>query len=643
MFLQNSKIKTIGFRWFSILVPKIFLMRNLLAGLCFIFLLASCGSGGNKKDSEFTAAKGGRNYGGILKVNETEYFRSLYPLNITEVGGHRITNQIYEGLVRFDQGDLSIKPCIAENWEIDSSGLTYVFHLRKGVKFQNDPCFADGKGREVTARDFEYCFTKLCTPDASNQGYAVAFKDRVKGADNYYLSREYASQKETASKYPAASKDSIYVSAVSRMKELEKTHPEDVATMPDKVIGVTVIDDYTLKIELEKFFPEFLKMLGLPFTCVFPKEAVDKYGNEMRSKAVGTGPFRIKAVQEDEAVILERNPNYWGTDEFGNKLPFLDGIKVSYMKEQKQELLSFKNGELDFVYRLPLEMVNEIVDKEGNLLGEYKKFQVQVLSTYATYYYGFLNVDPLFKNKDVRIAFNYAIDREKLVDYVLKGSGVAGTHGIVPPAFTGFDSEEVKGYTYNPEKAREYLKKAGYPDGKGFPEITLQINSGGGTNDQVAEAVLKMLEETLNIHLGLARIPFAQHLENLETGKTPFWRLGWIADYPDPENFLNLFLSDNIPAKLSDRSYLNSPRYRSAAYDSLYRLATSTVDKAKRLEFYAQADQQMVNDAPIMVLYYYRDYRLLQQRVQNFPQNGMEYRLYREVWLKPDQGEAKNN
>lgn len=608
-------------------------MRNLLAALCIVLLIASCNSGGNTSSEKLTPVAGGKNSGGVLKVNETEYFRSLYPLNITEVGGHRITNQIYEGLVRFDQDDLTIKPCIAERWEMDSTGLSYTFYLHKGVKFHDDSCFADGKGREVMARDFEYCLTRLCTPEISNQGFWV-FKDKVKGADNHYLSREYESLKKTAAGFPAGSQDENYLSAAARIKELEEKHAADIASKPERVEGITVIDDYTLKIELEKFSPGFLNMLALPFTAVFPKEAVEKYGNELRAKAVGTGPFRIKALREDEVVILEKNPNYWDKDEAGNRLPLLDGVKITFIKEQKAELLALKKGDLDFVYRLPLEMVDEIKDKQDNLLGDYKKLNLQLKPALSTYFYAFLNVDPLFANKDVRIAFNYAVDREKLTEFTVKGCAIPGTHGIVPPAITGYNADAVKGYTYNPEKARDHLKKAGYPDGKGFPELTLQINSGGGTNDQVAEAVQKMLQETLNIRVNITKLPFAQHLENLETGKTQFWRLGWVADYPDPENFLTLFYSGHIPPKLSDKSYLNSTRYRSATFDSLFTLAINTVDDAKRMELYAQADQVMIDDAPFMPLYYYKDYRLVQPRVQDFPQNGMEHRLYRSVWLK---------
>ena len=572
-------------------------MKPYLLSLLILSILTGCQSEGNQQANTSTAAEGGRYYGGVFKMNEVEYFRSLYPLNVTEVGGHRITNQIYEGMVRFSQSDLSVLPCIAERWEINDDATEFTFFLRKGVFFHDDPCFADGKGREVTANDFKYCLTKLCESDVNNQGYWV-FQNRVKGCTPYYES--------TATGNP----------------------------LPEGVTGVKVLDDYTLSIELEQSFASFLYIMGMPFTAVFPKEAVDKYGIDLRAKCVGTGPFKIKALREDETVILEKNRNYWGKDEYGNQLPYLDGIRVSFIKDRKSELLEFSKGNLDMMFRLPLEMIAEVVNKEDELQEGYQQFTLQVMPSLSLQYYGFQHLDKTFSNIDVRKAFNYAIDRQKIVDYTLKGSGIAGNYGAVPPALNGYDSRSIKGYHYDPQKAAEHLKQAGYPNGEGFPEATLQINAGGGTNEQVAEAVQKMLQETLNIRVNITKLPFAQHLENLETGKANFWRAGWIADYPDAENFLNLYYSKHIPTTLAEKSYLNSVRYRSATFDSFFTEALKTADEVQRNLLYQKADQTVMDDAAIIPIYYYKDHRLLQPDVRNYPQNSMEYRAFREVYFE---------
>ncbi|MEX2588817.1 MAG: ABC transporter substrate-binding protein [Chitinophagales bacterium] len=565
----------------------------------FVLLLAACGAGdGGLQERDLEKAKGDKYYGGIFRMNEVEYFRSLYPHNVTEVGGHRLTNQIYEGLVGLDQGDLTIVPVIAKSWEVDSQATEFIFHLREDVYYHDDPCFPDGKGRNVTAHDFKYVFTRLCASGNDNQGYWV-FEDKVQGCKDYYLSTL------------------------------------DGSPLPEGVTGVEVLDDYTLKITLEKPFAAFLNLLALPFTAVFPEEAVEKYGRDMRTKTVGTGPFYVKAMKTDETVILSKNPNYWGKDEAGNQLPYLDGIRFSYIKERKSELLELRQGNLDMIYRLPLEMVNEVVGPDEKLKPEYKNFELQSMANMSVQYYGFQHWSDLFENKNLRIAFNYAVDRQKICSYTLKGTGIPGHYGIVPPAMTNYDAKALKGYEFNPDKARNFMEKAGYPNGAGFPEITLQINSGGGTNEQVAEAVQSMLSEVLNIKINITKLPFAQHLENLETGKVDFWRAGWIADYPDPENFLNLFYSKHIPEKLEDKSYLNSTRYKNPKFDALFEEALQTVDDDQRNLLYLKAEQQMLDDAAIIPLFYYKDYRLLQPNVKNFPQNAMEHRNLREVYFVP--------
>ncbi|MDQ3047096.1 MAG: ABC transporter substrate-binding protein [Bacteroidota bacterium] len=580
-------------------------MKKVIYSLLVAGLLASCGSenntgGGSKK------ANGGVYYGGVFRMNEVEDFRNLFPLNITEVTSHRIANQVYEGLVKLSQADLTIVPCLAEKWEKNADASQWTFSLRKGVKFHDDASFADGKGREVTAKDIKYCFERLCTNSPENQQFGASFKDRVVGANEYYQS--------TIDKKPLAG----------------------------GVSGIKVIDDYTLQINLSHPFAGFLNILSTPGAWVYPQEAFEKYGIDMRVKCVGTGPFQVKSVKEGEAVILERNPNYWNVDEHGNQLPYLDAVKFTFIKEKKSELLEFKRGNLDMIFRLPIEMIPDILGeldhaKEGNA-----PFEMQVVPAMSIFYYGFQHVSDVFNKKEVRLAFNYAIDREKIVNYTLQGEGVPGNYGIVPPSFKDYDSKALKGYTFDVDKAKKLLAQAGYPEGKGFPRLTLQINSGGGDrNVQTAEVIMKMLKENLNIDLDINVMPFAEHLESLETGKAQFWRTGWSADYPDPETFLTLLYGEHVPAKLSDKSYLNAVRYKSARFDSIFTAALREVDDKKRFDLYRQADQQAIDDGAIMPIFYDENYRLVQTNVKNFPANAMEYRDMTSVYIEPKKDKAE--
>ncbi len=580
-------------------------MKKLIWSALTFTLLWSCG-GNKNSEGGIHEGKGGIYYGGIFRVNEIEDFRSLYPLNVTESAGLHITSTIYEGLVKLSQSDLSIAPCLAEKWDKSDDIRAWTFYIRKGVKFQDDPCFPDGKGREVTAHDFKYCFDRLCEANADNQQFGITFKDRVEGADEYYQS--------TIDKKPLAG----------------------------GVSGVKVIDDHTLQISLKYPFAGFLNILTMPGCWLYPKEAITKYGSDIRVNCVGTGAFQLKSFQEGDAVVMERNKNYWAMDDNGNQLPYLDGVKFSFKKDPKNELAEFKKGNLDVTFRLPVEMIPDILDEFNHAKDGNARFDVMVVPAMSLDYYGFQHQSEIFKKKDVRLAFNYAIDREKLVTYTLQGDGIPAMYGIVPPSFKGYNNKALKGYSFKPDTAKRLLAMAGYPNGKGFPKLTLEINSGGLPNVQVAEVVQKMLKENLNIDVDINVMPMAEHLESLETGKAMFWRAGWIADYPDPETFLTILYGKHVPERLTDRSYVNSVRYKSAKFDSLFELALRESDTKKRFDLYRQADQVAIDDGAIMPIFYHENYRLVQLWVKNCETNAMEYRdLARVSFIPKDEIKKK--
>lgn len=556
-----------------------------------VAIFTSCDGGAEDGARTLRVGNGGVVYGHVFKMNEVQNFRDLYPHNLTDVYGHRIANQVYQGLYKIDQSNINrLIPCLAESVTENEDATEFEFNIRRGVFFHDDECFPEGKGREVTAHDFKFCFTQLCTWSSRNQLFNV-FEGRVKGSNEYYAS--------TRSGKP----------------------------LPEGLVGVEVVDDFTLRIRLNYSFSGFKTVLAHNACWVFPKEALEYYGEEMGVKCVGTGPFKTKKVKEGEVVILERNNNYWEVDEFGNKLPYLDAVKISFIKEKKQELMEFDKGNLDMIWKLPIENINDVV---GDLKDAKKNvtlpFIVQSTPALTTQYYGFQHKSELFGDVRVRKAFNYAINREELAIFTLQGEGIPGIYGIVPPSFLEYGADSIRGYAYNPEKARALLAEAGYKDGKGFPQLTLYMNSGGSINVRVAEAVQKMLQETLNIKLDLTVLPGPQHFENVETGKALFFRTAWVADYPDPENFLDLLYGKRVPDDMSTRAYINSCRYQNPVYDSIFELALKESNLSKRMMLYRQADQVAMDDAAIMPIYYDETVRLVKSDVMNFPINGMEYR-----------------
>jgi peptide/nickel transport system substrate-binding protein len=565
--------------------------------------LASCSScSDDKKDNHDGAeGKGGVFMGGVMRMNEVEAFKSLNPIAVNENVGFHIGGQLFEGLVKFNQNDLSIKPAIARSWESNESQTEWTFHIRQGVMFHADACFPDGKGRELTANDVKFCFDKLCTADPNNAQFDVTFKDRVVGANEAFESSK------TGKNIP--------------------------------VSGIKVVNDTTLVISLKSPFAGFLNIVAMPGCWIYPKEALDKYAMDLRIHPVGTGPFYLETVKEGEILIMKKNLDYYGVDKDGNKLPYLDGLKYTFIREKKAEILEFKSGNLDMVYRLPVEIFPEIMGDLEHAKDRKTDFQILSSTAFNTNYLGFNTESSAFNKKEVRLAFNFAIDRHKIADFTLQGEGNSGDYGIVPyvEAFEkdGYDFKGLKGYTFDVAKAKDYLKKAGYPDGKGFPKVTLQINSGGGNNILIAEVVQKMLKENLNVDIEINTVPFAEHIEQVTSGKVDFFRFAWIADYPDPETFLTIFYGKHVPANASEKSFINYSRFKNARFDSLFASSFTEPDKAKRYAILSKAEQVLLDEAPFMPIFYDENFRLEQLNVRNFPENAMNYMDLSVVYLIP--------
>lgn len=586
-------------------------MKKLTIALVSIALFSSCGGGGNDKPEQQNIRKaegyykeGDKkykiNYGGIFRMNEVSDFKSLHPHAMVDVVSSHIGNQIFQGLFKLNQKTLATEPCLAKSYEVNDDATVWTFKLHDNVFFHDDPCFEGGKGRKITANDFKYCFDKLCEAYPDNKLFSM-FKDRVEGASEYY----------------------------------ESTKNGD--PLAGGVSGVRVIDDYTLEINLTQPFSSFDQVLSYNCGYIFPKEAFDKYGSDLRVHPIGTGPFKVDKIKEGVQVRLVRNDNYWETDEHGNQLPYLDVIKITFTKDKKTELSNFKRGNLDMVYQLPVDELSEVmVDLEEAMNGGNQDFQYQQKDGLATQFYCFLDIDPIFKDVNVRKAFNYAIDRETLVKYTLQGEGDPAIHGIVPN-FHGYNNETIDGFEFNPDLAKKYMNQAGYPGGEGFPELTLFINESGSKNTSLAENIQKMLSDNIGVTVKVEPLQFPVLIERFTNGQIPFWRMAWVADYPDPENFLKLFYGKTVPEENDQPSYPNVARYKNPEFDSRFEKALSSTDKEMKDRLYHECDSILIADAAFMPIYYDEYIRLLQLNVRAFPQNAMEYRDLTRVFFSDNE------
>lgn len=533
----------------------------------------------------------GRYYGGVFNVNESGTIRGLFPLTLTQASEHHIGSQIYEGLVRFDQEDLSIRPALAESWEVDPSGTVYTFKLRQGVRFHDDACFPGGQGRTVNAQDIQDCFTAACTYNEMNL-MDWLLTDRVVGANAHYAATMQG-------------------------------HPSN------GVKGFEVLAPHTFRITLNRPWPGLLQALAHPGCWIYPRELLRHHGTEARWNAVGTGPFKMTRFIHGKVLVLERNAHFHDTDEFGDQLPFLDAIRYTFVADKNTEMDEFEQGRLSILEDLPVDRT-DVLDTRGN-----GRFQVQSIPGMAVQYYGFNRSLAPFQDVRVRQALSLAIDRHFLADSVLKGMALPATRGMVPPGFTEYPYDTIPELRFDPERARELLAEAGFPEGRGLPTVFLQVNNNGLGYLKVVDHVLDMLERNLGARVVATVLPSDQHYGRIEHGKAGFWRAGWVADHPDPENFLSLFHGRNAPSSASEPTYLNTTRYKDAVYDSLFNKAQRTPDHAERMTLLAMAERRLMEDAVVIPLYYQRCIRLLQPWVRDLPINGMAYRDLRAVWFDP--------
>ncbi len=544
-------------------------------------------------------AKGPVGYGGIFHYNEEAFITHLFPHCIRDVQSNRIATNIYEGLVSLSPDSLHIVPAIARSWDISENGTLYVFHLRDDVYFHDDECFTNGRGRKVSAFDFSYSFNLLCASYPGNYGFRI-FDGIVAGAAEYFAQTMHGNAADS------------------------------------RVEGIVAIDSLTLSIRLIFAYPDFLQLLATTYAAVVPHEAVELYTPMgMQKRAVGTGPYILHEIKEGERLTLRRNPSYRETDEWGNTLPYLDGIRVSFLREQKAAMLAFEKNQLDMVYRIPLELFDEVLDENGVPRDRYRKYTIQSTPAFSAEYYGFqLQLQP-FDNLLFRQALNYAVDRDELAYNVLKGMAIPAHHGIVPRAVydaTGNTADSFPGFDFDPEKAKSLLAESGVGDQWANNKLSLQINSGGGKNIPVAEQIVQRFEEILGLKVNIDIQPFHLHYDKIERGQAPFFRIGWSADIISPESFLRSFYSGTSINEHTRVEY-NHARYHNEQFDKMFNLARKTADRTKSNRYFAQAEQLLMEDAAFIPLFTNIEFRLLQPHVRNFPQNSMEFRSFKNVFF----------
>lgn len=490
----------------------------------------------------------------VFRYNEFSTVSSLDPAFARAQSNIWICNQLYNGLVQLDDS-LNIKPDLASNWTISKDGLIYQFTIQKNVFFHKESHFkTENQTRTVRAADFVYSLNRLKNPKIASPGSWVLQEV-----------------------------DSIY------------DHAD------------------TLFIRLKKPFPAFLGLLSMKYCSVVPKEIVETYGSEFRNHPIGTGPFKFQAWKENEKLVLRRNPNYFETDQNGQSLPYLEAVSITFLKDRLSGFMEFSQGKLDFLSGLDPSYKDELLRFDGTLNPKYETKINMLKGPYLnTEYLGFyMQGDEVFaRSKLLRQAINYGFDRTKMMTYLRNGIGNPAIYGFIPEGLPGFS--ERKGYDYNPELARQLLEKYQKETGKPLPEITLMTNS---NYLDLCEFIQRELEKSgLKIKVDVS--PPATLRQAMATGKAPFFRGSWIADYPDAQNYLSLFYSENFAP-----GGPNYTHFKSETFDALYRQSFLETNDSIRYALYQKMDSIIVSEAPVVPLYYDVVTRFVQNNVKGLDTN----------------------
>lgn len=573
-------------------------MRTILSTLTLmlIVLLSSCGGGSS--DNTTLVAKGGKKYGGELRFMSSEKVTILFPAYTSDLYTSRVSSQMYNSLLSINPESFKVTPSIAESYKVSEDGKTYTFKIRKGVMFHKDACFG-GKTHELDANDVKFTLDVACSGLKENN-IAYLLTNRIEGAQAFF---------DTSS------------SSISKKG----------------VSGIKVIDAYTLEIKLINPFSSFTTILTQPSLGIVPREAFDMYGSKIGQHPVGTGPFALETFADDK-IVLKRNPNYWEQDDLGNQLPFLSQIIMTYSKDKRSELLAFRNSEIDFVLELPVEEIDHILGtlKEA-MAGENVLHKVDSESSMSMFYIAMACESEEFSDVRVRKAFNLAVNRETIVDEWLEGEGWAATNGFVPK-MGDYPVEKVQGNTYNVARAKALLKKAGYPDGKGFPILDFYVNAKNGSSTyKTCQAIASQLKENLNINLNIKLCTYDEREQAVKDGVAKIWRTGWIADFPDPENFLGLFYGGNI----NSNSVMNPFRFKSEKFDALFEKALEENDEVKRVDLLVQCDQIVIDEAAVMPILTRDHIVMYNARIKNFNASPLESLNFTSVFIKENKKNLK--
>lgn len=566
---------------------------------CFgvIIVLSACS--GNRKQAEFA--------GGSFHLAVDNEPSDLSARNVADYYSFSILSHVMEGLVSVNIDDLTLQPQLAKSWKANDEGSIFTFVLRDDVLFHNHEAFSSDDDRKMTMDDVLYSFEKSCSPQADgspSEAFLTLFASQVKGADDFYS---------------------------GKAKSISGVH-----------VGK---DKHELVIELITPDQSYVNKLANVTASIVSKKVESFKGAEF--DVVGTGPFCFTKETTHVAgqYALTKNPDYYMVDEKGCALPYLDSVIVHIEPKKLEQLDWFEQGKLDMISGLPTSRITSMLEDHIKDFNTQPPLYVLYNNPLLTTEYYFFNMtEKRFQDVRVRQAFNYAIDRKRLADNVLRNQYYEyGIYGITPPigsVFKGFGFADVKkaSYDFDPVNARKLLADAGYPGGKGFGSVNLRFDI-KDLNSAVAEEVANQLNEVLGINVNLDGSTFEQRNQDEVMANGDVFRTAWIADYVSPETFLMNFYGKLVPNELSMPSSINHSRYKNAKFDEYFELARKS-DRKKRYEYFTKAEVELMKNPPIIPLWYANNFTITYSKVRNLKNNALQIidlrKVYKKEWTKEE-------
>ncbi len=505
---------------------------------------------------------------GVIRIGNGGEPRDLDPHTVSGVPEVKIINCLMEGLVAYHPTDDEIPyPGAAESWDLSEDGTTWTFHLREDGRWSN--------GDPVTAQDFVYSWRRVLAPGLGNE-YAD-WMYMVKGAEAYH-----------------------------------KGEMDDITR-----VGVYADDDYTFRVELNEPVADFLKvMLNHSFLPVHPP-TIEKFGGPgVRQSGwtrpesyVGNGPYRLVKWEPDSVIRIERNPHYWDA---GNVRT--EAFEFYPISDENTELRAFESGQLHITNSCPVNM-REYYEQ---------KFPDQIrFDPYAGVYFFRINTTrPPLDDVRVRQALALSVDREQIIRRLLKGrERIATTY--VPDGIGGYHPDPREGF--NPGRARELLAEAGYPGGKGFPEVEVLFNT-SDNHRKICEAIQNMWRQELGIGVALTNKEWKVYLNVTQNMQYDIARAGWIG---------NLYAYSFLRTLLS-YSPNNETGYDDPEFDRLVEASMHTLDDEANHELIRAAENRMLDYQPVIPLYWYTNIYLINPRIRNWHPKLLDQRPMKLVYLEEE-------